>query len=122
MQKFINKLPDNTIEEKIKIAFCHFMAGTKMYSKEGWEITTQDGFKYVALHEFKSKSTENSLNKYIEKYNKENVTPTKYRELNTELDEYHTKDFEQRRLDNFKKKHPVKYIITKLQNTMKGGK
>lgn len=116
MQKFIEHLPNNTIEEKIKIAFRHFMAGTKMYSKEGWEITTQDGFKYVALHEFKSKSTESSLNKYIEKYNIENITPTKYRELKIELDTYRRKDFKQRTIDNLKKNHPVKYIIAKLQN------
>ena len=42
MKKFISNLPNNTTEEKIRIAFNHFMEGAKMYSKEGWEITTQE--------------------------------------------------------------------------------
>ena len=102
MKKFIDNLPNNTTEEKIKIAFHHFMEGTKMYSKEGWEITTQDGFKHVALHEFKSKLTEKNLDKYIENYNKEHVTPTEYRKLKMKLDEYHAKDFEERVLNKYK--------------------
>lgn len=103
MERFINNLPNNnTIEGKIRIAFNHFMEGTKMYSKEGWEITTQEGFKHVALHEFKSKLTEESLNKYIENYNKEHVTPTEYRKLKMQLDEYSIKDFEERVLSKYK--------------------
>ena len=102
MERFISNLPNNTTEEKIRIAFNHFMEGTKMYSKEGWEITTQDGFKRVALHEFKSKLTKENLDKYIENYNKEHVTPTEYRKLKMQLDEYHMKDFEERVLHKYK--------------------
>ena len=67
-----------------------------------YQTTIQEGFKHVALHEFKSKLTEENLDKYIENYNKEHVTPTEYRKLKMQLDEYSIKDFEERVLSKYK--------------------
>ena len=119
MRKFIENLPGfegNYTKDLVIIALNHFMTGRKMYfPKEcmgtGVEITTQAGFKNAILLDPKIKITEEQIDKIIADFNKRDITPDKYRDLQIQLDKYHTIDFKKRMMEQAIKDHPIRYAI-----------
>jgi hypothetical protein len=118
MKKFMERLPiynGKFTKEIVSITFNHFMDGQKMYLVDGKEITTQAGFKYAVLTE--TNLTEKQIDEIIERHNARYVTPDEYRKLKMELKQYHTADFKQNYMAEYKKKHPVKYILAMIKVT-----
>lgn len=114
MMKFINNLPVQHLPmtEKVAITFNHFMEYNKMYFANGHEITTQYGFKRAVLEE--TKLTEKQIDKIINDYNRENITPDKYRKMCLKLFDLQCQMSNIERLAEFKKKHPLKYICAMI--------
>ena len=82
MRQFIKNLPmynGEVTEELVEIALHHFMAGQKMYFDGGYEITTQAGFANAVIDNYKW--TRRKIQKIIDTFNKEYISPDAYREL-----------------------------------------
>lgn len=91
MRKFMKTLPIyNGKFDKLTvgIAFHHFMGGTRMETKDGYEITTQAGFIREVITDADIKVTEKQIHKIVNDYNKDYpTTPDTYRELKQQLNE-----------------------------------
>ena len=120
MKKFIESLPGfngkYTIE-LVEIAFQHFMDGTEMYHDKEYSdgskilITTQYGFKNEILNNSKIKMSEKRIDKMINDFNNEYVTPEEYRNLHIKYRELYDKYYHMKWIHDFKKKHPLKYLL-----------
>ena len=120
MEKFMKRLPvynGKFTKEVIEITFHHFMSGTKMYFDKIYsdgsqhEITTQYGFKKALLDNPNVKIGEKTIDKIIADYNKEYITPEEYRQLHIKYNELYDKIYHEELRKQYKKKHPIKYIM-----------
>lgn len=115
MRKFMKTLPiynGKFNKLTVGIAFHHFMGGTRMKTKDGYEITTQAGFIREVISDADIKVTEKQIRKIVNDYNKEYpTTPDTYRELKQQLNELQHKNSNNEKIIK-RQNEPTKMSLT----------